>query len=444
MTTLTPAAIRTKRTLKRILIGLACVAVAASLFIVGYQTLVDPGSDKRSSVLTNTATNPATTLARGAYLARAGNCMGCHTSRGGQTYAGGRAIATPFGDVFASNITPDTDTGIGRWSSDDFWRALHNGKSKDGRFLYPAFPYPSYTQVTRDDADALYAFLRTVAPVRQINREHRLAFPYNQRIVLAFWRTFYFRPGEYQPDLSQTQEWNRGAYLAQGLGHCAACHTPKNTLGGSIAGRNFDGGVIPGLNWYAPPLTGGTDALGHWSVSDIADLLGNGVSARSAAFGPMAEVVGTSLQHLTAQDLRAMAVYLKSLPSTGQERSRKMIAHAEDDEAVLIRGAKLYEQHCANCHGDNGRGAPSAYPALKETTSATAGNPLNAVRMVVNGGFPPSTKGNPRPYGMPPFGTLLNDDEIASVVSYVRNQWGRHKSLVSANEVRRARGVTGD
>ncbi len=435
-----PVPARPLRTVKRVLLGLCGMAVAAALLVIGYQTLANPGGDRRSSLPAKL--DPAT-IERGAVLARAGNCMGCHTERGGQPYAGGRAIATPFGDIFASNITPDIATGIGSWRADDFWRALHNGKSKDGHFLYPAFPYTSYTKVTREDADALYAYLRTLAPVRQPNREHRLAFPYNQRIVLAFWRALYFRPGEYQPDSRQSDSWNRGAYLVQGLGHCAACHTPRNALGGSLAQRELAGGIIPALNWHAPALTDGSSGLGDWRIDEIAALLGSGVSARGAAFGPMAEVVSTSLQHLPAQDLRAMALYLKSLPAVGTERTRTVAKPDTEVTAVLALGGKLYEQHCVSCHGAEGRGAPPAYPALAGRASVTAGGGLNAIRMVLNGGFPPGTRGNPRPYGMPPFGTALEDEEVAAVVSYVRYRWGQ-VDAVSANDVRRARGMAGD
>ena len=430
---------RPARTLKRVLFGLCCAAVSAALLVIGYQIAVDPGSDRPSS----TSANDPAAVERGALLARSGNCMGCHTERGGKPYAGGRAIATPFGDVFASNLTPDAATGIGNWSADDFWRALHNGKSKDGRFLYPAFPYTNYTKVTREDADALYAYLRTLAPVQQPNREHRLAFPYNQRIVLAFWRALYFRPGEYRPDTRQDETWNRGAYLVQGLGHCAACHTPRDALGGSITRRDLAGGVIPALNWHAPALTGGTGGLGDWSLDEIAGLLGTGVSAHGAAFGPMAEVVTSSLQHLPVQDLRAMAAYLKSLPAVESERQRSRAQPDTEQQAQLALGAKLYEQHCIDCHGADGRGKPPAYPALANHSSVTAGGGLNAIRVVLNGGFPPGTRGNPRPYGMPPFGTALEDEEVAAVVSYVRHRWGQGDA-VSAHDVRRARGMAGE
>lgn len=433
-------AVKPKRGWIRALMVAGGGVVAALGLVIGYQFHIDPASDSatRPPVNTNAA------IERGALLARAGNCMGCHTERGSQPYAGGRAIVTPFGEVFASNITPDPETGIGRWSANDFWRALHHGQSRDGRLLYPAFPYTEYTKVTREDADALFAYLLTVPPATQTNRAHRLAFPYNQQPVLALWRALYFRPGEYQRDATHSDEWNRGAYLVQGLGHCAACHTPRNALGGSITARPLAGGVIPALNWHAPALTGDSDALGAWSTTEIVALLGTGVSARGSTFGPMAEVVASSLQHLPTQDLQAMAVYLKSLPATGDAKIAQTPSASPEDKAVLSHGAKLYEQHCVNCHGEKGLGAPPAYPALANHASMTSDSALNAIRMVLNGGFPPGTKGNPRPYGMPPFGTALADDEVAAVVSFIRSEWGRQPALVSVNAVRRARGMAGD
>ena len=431
---------RRHRRWTRWLLALGGLAIILPLLIVAYQISVDPGSDQRSRQTLTTAE----AIERGALLVRAGNCIGCHTVRGGEPYAGGRAIVTPFGDIYASNITPDDDTGIGRWTADDFWRALHNGKSKDGQMLYPAFPYTSYTKVTRDDADAMYAYLRTVTPVKQANREHRLAFPYNQRVLLAFWRTLYFRPGEYQHDVSKNDEWNRGAYLVQGLGHCAACHTPRNALGASISRQDLSGGIIPVLNWHAPAITGGTTGLGNWRTDEIATLLGTGVSERGATFGPMVEVVSTSLQHLPARDLNAMAVYLQSLPAVAPAKPRRIRATPDEFQPVLARGARLYGQHCVDCHGADGRGAPPAYPALTDHASVSSTTAVNAIRLVLNGGFPPSTTGNPRPYGMPPFGTTLSDEDIAAVVSYVRHRWGQQATLVSVNEVRRARGAAGD
>lgn len=424
--------------IKRLLLVVLILLTLVPFAIIGYQTVWEPGHNQPSVPVANRAEQ----ISRGAYLARAGNCMGCHTSRGGKEYAGGRAIATPFGNIYASNLTPDTQTGIGDWSADDFWRAVHNGKSKDGKFLYPAFPYPNYTKSTRADSDAIYAYLRTVAPVVQANVEHDLQFPFNQRILLAFWRALYFTPGEYQMQSSQNAEWNRGAYLVQGLGHCSACHTSRTVLGGTLTGGDLGGGMIPMLNWYASSLTSDAESgLGNWHKKDVADLLKIGVSQRGAVFGPMAEVVATSLQHLTQADIDAMAEYLKSVPKSDATSKTASLRVTGDGEAILKQGAKLYEQHCVECHKADGKGVPPAYPPLADNRSLTIESAVNPIRMVLNGGYPPSTGSNPRPYGMPPFGSNLNDAEIAAVVSYIRTSWANKGELVSPIDVGRLRGA---
>jgi mono/diheme cytochrome c family protein len=371
-------------------------------------------------------------IARGADLARAGDCAACHTARGGASYAGGRAVDTPFGRVLAPNITPDVETGIGAWTADDFWNALHNGISRGGRLLYPAFPYPNTTKVTRDDADALFAYLRSLPPQRQANRPHVLRFPYDSQAALAAWRLLYFRPGVYQAQPARGLEWNRGAYLVEGLGHCAACHSPRNGLGAT--GQGLRGGLIPVLGWYAPSLGSGTP--------HAAQLLRTGVSPQGAVFGPMADVVGQSLQHLSQADVGAMAVYLSSLPAESGSQPRA----APPPEPVMQMGRKLYEQHCADCHGKNGRGAADAdgapaYPPLAGNRTLLMEEPVNAIRIVLSGGFAPSTAGNPRPYGMPPYSQVLDDAEAAAVVSYVRATWGNAARMVTPAEVNGYRAV---
>ncbi|WP_292932703.1 cytochrome c [Noviherbaspirillum sp.] len=424
--------------MKRSLFVIVAIVILAPLAVIGIQLASNPGSD-HTSVL---PANAAEQIKRGEYLARAGNCMSCHTARGGSKYAGGRAIATPFGSVYTSNITPDNETGIGKWTADDFWRAIHNGKSKDGTFLYPAFPYPNYTKVTRADADAIFAYFKTIPPVRQANKEHELGFPYNQRILLAFWRTLYFTPGEFQADATASPQLNRGAYLVQGLGHCAACHTARNALGGTVAEGDLAGGMIPMQNWYASSLTSDSGSgIGTWDAKDIADLLKTGVSRRDAVFGPMAEVVSGSLQHLEQSDIDSMAVYLKSIASTKGGHDQQAETTPSNGEATLRQGAKLYEQLCVECHKANGQGIPPAYPSLAANQSLSADSALNPIRIVLNGGYPPSTAGNPRPYGMPPFGSTLNDVEVAAVVSYIRTSWGNKGGLVSPIVVGRSRGA---
>ncbi|MEW6312712.1 MAG: cytochrome c [Pseudomonadota bacterium] len=378
---------------------------------------------------------------RGKYLALAGNCAACHTLRGGAAYAGGRAVETPFGRVYSSNLTADAKTGLGNWNADDFWRAMHHGKSKDGRLLYPAFPYPNYTRITRADSDALFAYLKTVPAVEQPNREHELRFPYDSQVMLALWRTLYFRPGTFQPQAGKSAEWNRGAYLVQGLGHCNACHTSRDPLGGANTHEDLDGGMMAMSSWYAPSLTASSGTgLGKWQKQDIVDLLKTGVSQRGAVFGPMAEVVYRSLQHLTDSDVQAIAEYLKSLPrSEPIAQFNPSLEGRQEMYRVMEQGAKLYKKHCADCHGENGNGKAPAYPPLAGNHTLTMRSAVNPIRMVLNGGFPPGTAGNPRPYGMPPFRSVLNDDEVAAVVTYIRNSWGNFAGPVRANEVDRFR-----
>lgn len=383
---------------------------------------------------------------RGEYLARAGDCYACHTVRGGEAYAGGLEMQTPFGALYTPNITPDRETGIGNWTAEDFWRALHEGKGRDGSLLYPAFPFTNYTRIRREDSDAMFAYFQSIKAVRQPNRPHALQFPYNQRELMIGWRTLYFKPGVHQDDPNQTGEWNRGAYLVQGLGHCNACHAPRNVFGAISADDDFSGGLIPVQNWYAPSLTSSRETgLGEWDVKEIVDLLKTGVSARGAVFGPMSAVVQHSLQHLAVADLTAMAVYLKSQYQKTETREPDQVRMTDPQVAEMMKmGAKIYEQHCSACHQADGAGVPRIYPPLANNQSISMGFPVNAIRIVVNGGFPPSTEGNPRPYGMPPSFQNLSDDEVAAVVTYIRQSWGNHAPAVSPAEVARFRGVPKD
>lgn len=417
---------------------LAAAGTVAALYWLGTR-------DAPAVAATTTDVDDAALIERGAYLARLGNCAACHTVRGGAPYAGGRAVPTPFGTLYGSNLTPDPDTGIGDWSADDFWRALHEGKAPGGRLLYPAFPYPEYTRVARADADALYAYLRSLPPVRADVPRHTLRFPYNQQLALAAWRALYFRPVAYRPDPDQDELWNRGAYLVGGLTHCAACHTPRNRLGATRADAPFSGGMIPMLGWYAPPLTGNQPSgLGAWSEQDIAALLQHGVSARGTAAGPMAEVVFESLQFLSDADAAAMARYLKSIPPSAAVDAQRAAAGAgrgTGAATLMARGAEVYTRHCADCHGAQGEGRAPEFPPLAGNLSVLAPSTANAIRVVLNGGFAPGTRGNPQPYGMPPFRQSLSDDEVAAVVSYIRGSWGNQAAPVSPPDVRSFRSL---
>lgn len=385
---------------------------------------------------------PEQQRALGAYLTRAGNCMGCHTAKGGALFAGGRRLSTSFGIFVTPNITPDKETGIGHWNNNDFWQAIHQGKSRDGRLLYPAFPYTEYTKVTRQDADAIFSYLQSLPSVYQVNPPNDINFPYNFQSLLFVWRTLYFKEGVYVSDKSHSDEWNRGAYLVQGLGHCNACHTTRNLLGASDENA-LNGGQIMGVNWYAPSLTSQLEAGGgDWSIEEYAELLATGISKRAVASGPMATIVGQSLQHLSPEDIRAMAVYLQSLAE--KELDTPLAAHnpvvSEEASNRLDAGGQLYDTYCKTCHGTSGEGVPGIYPPLAGNRSVIMASPINTIRSVLYGGYPATTAGNPRPYGMPPFQQIFRDDDVARVVSYIRNAWGNRGGLVTAVDVDRSRG----
>jgi mono/diheme cytochrome c family protein len=380
-------------------------------------------------------TAPPEVLARGEYLARAGDCIACHTEPEGKLFAGGRAMLTPFGTLYTTNITPDRETGIGDWTADDFWRLMHDGRSRDGGLIYPAMPFGSYTKVTRADGDAIFAYLKSIAPVRKTNRANDLRFPYNNRSLILGWRTLFFSGGEYKPDPSRSADWNRGAYLVGGLGHCGMCHTAINALGGSSENQAFEGGLIPMQDWYAPSLVSNREAgLGDWSFEDIEDLLRKGVSKRGAVYGPMAEVVYDSLQYLAPEDTHAMAVYLKSLGQGSPLDAVSSAIPGPEASLLLSLGKTVYDGQCAKCHGDKGQGRGSDYPPLAGNPSIEMPSSVNAIRMVLNGGYPPGTSGNPTPFGMPPFAQSLSDDEVAAVVSYIRTTWGNRGSAVTSRD----------
>ena len=381
-------------------------------------------------------------VVKGEYLAKAGDCIACHTNPGGALFAGGRALPTPFGTIYSSNITPDRATGIGNWSADDFYKTMHEGRFPDGGLLYPVMPFASYTKVTRADSDAIFAYLRSVPSVNQPNRPHDLRFPYNNRQLILGWRTLYFNEGEYQPDPTRSAEWNRGAYLVEGLGHCAMCHSPVNALGGTSESKAFQGGLIPMQNWYAPSLTSNKEAgLGEWNMDEIVGLLRHGISRRGAVYGPMAEVTFNSLQYLSDDDIRAMAVYLKSLAAGSPPESESSGVSSSEGSLLMSLGQTVYQAHCAICHGADGTGMLPDYPPLAGNPSIQMESAVNPIRMVLNGGFPPGTSGNAEPFGMPPFAQTLSDNEVAAVVTYIRAAWGNRGGAVSAGQANELRKV---
>ena len=404
-------------------------------------------SRKRSDTSSAPSQTPTTAASRGQQLAILGDCAGCHTDRGGAPFAGGRAIVTRFGTFYTPNITPDRTTGIGKWSSDDFWRALHEGYGRDGEMLYPSFPYPNYTRVTRADSDAIFEYLRSVAPVAKPRRAHTLNFPYDQRRLLGIWRALYFKPGVYISDPAYDADWNRGAYLVQGLAHCNACHEPRNVLGAPQSGGNPSGGIV--LDWYAPSLANPHEAgVQDWAVSDIVTLLksgriaGSSQPARAATTtGPMAEKVYNSLQHVADTDLQAMAVYLRSLPPISSISGGTSRANGSSvGPGAWEDGQSVYRKECADCHGDKGEGHAPIGPPLAGNRAVSLDSATDSIRIVLFGGFPPGTHDNPRPYGMPPYYPSLSDEHIANVLTYVRTSWGNAAGPVFASEVTENRG----
>ena len=386
---------------------------------------------------------------RGEYLARAGDCIACHTADKSRPFAGGLPMGTPFGTLYTPNITPDPDTGIGRWTDAEFLRAMQKGIGKGGQHLYPAFPYTEYTRVTERDLLAIRAYLNTLTPVRYTPPRNELAFPFNQRWLMFFWNVFNFREGRFVPDPKQSPQWNRGAYLVEGLAHCEECHTPRNFTQGLSSSDRFSGEVQAG--WHAfnitPDKAGG---IGNWSEQDIVDYLAKGaVPGRANAAGPMADVVENSTQYLTSDDLRSIAVYLRSVPPVagGQTRPRDAFGHPADDVNRLrgtriagVDGAQLFVANCASCHNWTGQGvgasAPLAYPSLIHNSAVGAPDAGNLAMVILHG---VNRRTKDADVMMPGFGGELNDDQVAAITNYVTQHFGDPKATVTAQDVAKLR-----
>ncbi|MCA0239343.1 MAG: cytochrome c [Proteobacteria bacterium] len=410
-------------------IGALALAVAAS---AGWW---DRADDLRRAAPAAPAPPAAAAVARGAYLARVGHCAGCHTSPGSADYAGGRVINTPFGAVVAANLTPDAQHGLGRWTAAAFRRALQQGRSADGRALLPACPYPNFSLIADADADDLWAYLQSLPAAAQAVPPHALRWPYALPAALTVWRALHFQPARL-PELADST-LRRGAYLVGGLGHCSACHGERDRWGATAGAWDFRGGIIPEQGWLAPslqdPRAAGASA---WPVAETAALLKNGRNAQATVSGPMAVVVAHSTQYLSDADAAAVAAYLHQLPALPAPAPRSTPAPSA---ATLALGDKLYERHCGDCHGKQGEGVADDGPPLAGNRAVALASPVNVVRMVLGGGFGPSTAAQPRPPGMPPFATLLGDEEVAAIVSQVRWRFGNRASAVDALAVNRQR-----
>ncbi len=376
-----------------------------------------------------------TQIKRGSYLTVVGDCAACHTLPGsGHAFAGGRPIETPFGELVAPNITPDPQTGIGAWTDDEFVNALTKGTSRNGTHLYPAMPYTYYTKVTRDDALAIRAYLNTVPAVRNDVRSNHLPFPLDIRASMIVWDALFFKPGEFHPVAGKSAEWNRGAYLAEGLGHCGMCHTPKNFLGGDETGKSLEGYALQG--WFAPDITNDPRrGLGGWSVAEVVAYLKTGHNRSSAATGLMAETLNLSTSHMSEADLRAIAIYLKD--QTPQDHPAGTPTAA--DQTTMKVGAKIYADECSGCHTPNGKGIPGLFPSLDGSPVVQQNDATTLMHIVLRGARSVGTEQAPTAPAMPEFGWLLRDDQVAAVLSYIRNAWGNAARSVSADEVGKAR-----
>jgi mono/diheme cytochrome c family protein len=371
-----------------------------------------------------------TQVERGRYLAIAGDCAGCHTAPGGAEFAGGRALDTPFGKIVSTNITPDRETGIGDWTDDQFVTALTQGIRRDGAHLYPAMPYPYFTKITRDDALAIRAYLSTVQALKRAVNANQLPFPLSVRADMAAWNALYFKPGTFQPNVDKSDEWNRGAYLVEGLMHCGACHTPKNLAGADKDSERLQGGVLQ--DWFAPDITPNRrHGIGRWQIDEIVAYLKTGHNQNAAATGPMAEEVTNSSSKMSDADLRAVAVYLKDQASR-DETSPPPLA---DSDPVMKTGAAIYADECSGCHAPRGTGVYGLFPMLAGAPGVQSEDPTSLIRIVLNGTRSVATNGAPTGPAMPAFGWLLNDHQTAAVLTYVRNTWGNAAPAISVDRI---------
>ena len=375
----------------------------------------------------------AETIARGKALVVAGDCASCHTADPAKPFAGGKRIATPFGGIYAPNLTPDNETGLGNWRDEDFLRALRQGVAPDGSRYYPAFPYPYFTKLIRDDILAIRAYLATFEPVRNKVPSPELRFPFNFRVGMRLWNWLYLQPGILIPDQSKGADWNRGRYLVEGLGHCGACHTPKNFLGADKSDQAFGGNRVDGM--FAPRLDAAArSGLKSWSAEDIAEYLQSGRNVKSNAGQLMSEVVLNSTSKMSDGDVKAIAAYLKSLPSGAPEPN--VFAPAASQ---MTNGEKIYRSACIACHEADGSSTPRVYPPLPANANLQSADPASTIRIILDGAESITTPRAPNKGSMPAYAAKLNDQEIADVTTYIRNAWGNAAPPVAAAEVAKAR-----
>lgn len=413
---------------------LILIAVGTWLWFTSTQPYISDPPPGLLSILTEPIPNGpnADLIRRGRYLTIAGDCASCHTSRDGRPFQGGLGLQTPFGIIYSANLTSDRENGIGSWTDDQFYRALHDGIAPGGKHLYPALPYPHFTIVSRSDTDAILAFLKTVPAIRYAPPANRLPFPVDIRASVIGWNAINFAPHGFHGNSSMSTQWNRGAYLVEGLEHCGACHTPKNALGAELNSEAFRGAAIE--NWVAPDLTGNPrTGLGRWSADDVVQYLRTGRNAHANASGLMGEVVAYSTSLLSNSDLASIATYLKSLPASPDP------AIPAPDAASMRRGSAIFFDACTACHLARGKGQPGMFPPLQGSAVAQQNDGAGIIRLILGGTRTAPTRTHPSFQSMPSFAWKLDDQEVADVATYVRNSWGNRAPPVDAKRVARVR-----
>ena len=374
----------------------------------------------------------ASLVERGRYLAAAGDCQGCHTTAGGAPYAGGRPLETPFGTVLSANLTPDA-SGLKGWNADQFYRAMHEGISANGDHLYPAFPYNYFTHMPRSDTDALFAYLQSLPPVGNRPDRNQLPFPFNIRALVSVWNLLYLDKTTFAADPAHNEQWNRGAYLVEGLGHCAACHTPKTILGGPQKGHDFHGGAFG--DWFAPDLTpNGRTGLGGWSRDETVAFLRSGRNPHASAMGEMGLVVQDSTSMLADDDLQAIVAYL------ADRGASPGVSMTPPDTAQMKAGEAIFVDECSACHLMHAQGQPLAFPPLAHSANAQQTDPTTALHIILAGAQASPTRAAPTAFTMPAFAWKLDDKQVAAVATYVRNEWGNAAPAVGADQVAKLRG----
>jgi mono/diheme cytochrome c family protein len=409
------------------------VAALIGCGLVGFVAFAEYGEHRTFPAIQADTTGPLDAqIERGKYVAATGDCGACHTVAGQPHYAGGYALQTPFGVIKASNITQDGETGIGGWTLEQFDKAVRHGIGRDG-YLYPAMPYTAYAKMTDQDIADLYAYMRTIEPVKNKVVENELPFPFNQRMSLAGWNLLFFKDQVFTPVPGVTAVINRGAYLVEGPGHCASCHTAKNLLGGDVAAF-MEGGTLQG--WHAPDLTPNKHVgLGQWTEQDIVTYLKTGASRQAVASGPMQEAVEHSTQYLTDPDLNAIAGYLRQLHASAYKAPDAIAA----SDPQMLTGKRVMESQCEACHRADGTGVRNMIPALANSAQVNAVDPASLLNVVLLGAEGPVTHANPTGAGMPRFDWKMPDDNIAAVLTYIRNSWGNAAPAVTPADVSQAR-----